>query len=257
MARIRLIHWHGVEGRERRARLASFGCQAEFDDLEGTALLRAVRATSPDACVIDLSRLPSHGREVAMTLRRSRATRDIPLVFVGGDPAKVAALQTLLPDATYTSWGRLKAALPRALRRPPSRPIVPPESVYAGKPVATKLGIQPGMRVSLLGAPAGIADTLAPLPPEVTLTAKVGPGCDLFLGFVRSRRELTTHLDAVGRDVTRQPVWCIWPKIASGVRSDLNGNVVREAGLAAGWVDYKVCSIDDTWSALAFKRRAR
>jgi hypothetical protein len=39
------------------------------------------------------------------------------------------------------------------------------------------------------------------------------------------------------------------------VKSDLDGNIVRTTGLAAGWVDYKVCSIDATWSGLAFKRR--
>ena len=50
-------------------------------------------------------------------------------------------------------------------------------------------------------------------------------------------------------------MWLIWPKKASGVKSDLDGNVVRNTGLAAGWVDFKVCSIDDTWSGLAFKRR--
>jgi len=32
---------------------------------------------------------------------------------------------------------------------------------------------------------------------------------------------------------------------------------VRESGLAAGLVDFKICSIDPTWSGLAFKRRAR
>ena len=47
----------------------------------------------------------------------------------------------------------------------------------------------------------------------------------------------------------------IWPKKASGVKSDLDGNIVRETGLSAGWVDFKVCSIDQTWSGLAFKRR--
>ena len=51
-----------------------------------------------------------------------------------------------------------------------------------------------------------------------------------------------------------RPLWMIWPKKASGVKSDLDGNVVRETGLAAGWVDFKVCSVDDTWSGLAFKR---
>ena len=50
-------------------------------------------------------------------------------------------------------------------------------------------------------------------------------------------------------------LWVAWPKKASKVASDLNQNVVREIGLAAGLVDYKVCSIDWTWSGLLFTRR--
>jgi len=30
---------------------------------------------------------------------------------------------------------------------------------------------------------------------------------------------------------------------------------VRAFGLAAGWVDFKISSIDDTWSGLCFARR--
>ena len=255
MARIRLIHWNGPEGRERRLRLASLGYTPEFDDLDGTLLLRAVRTQPPDACVIDLSRLPSHGRETALALRASKDTRHIPIVFVDGDPAKVAALKALLPDATYTTWGRLKTALPKALARPVAAPVVPPPSIYAGKPVADKLGVKAGMHVSVLNAPKGLQDTLAPLPSAVRLSAKSAAAADLFLVFVRSQRELAAQLATIGRDLDRQPVWLIWPKAASRVKTDLNGNIVRETGLAAGLVDYKVCSIDDTWSALAFKRR--
>ena len=50
-------------------------------------------------------------------------------------------------------------------------------------------------------------------------------------------------------------VWIASPKKASKVATDLNQNVVREVGLAAGLVDYKVCSIDSTWSGLLFTRR--
>lgn len=39
---------------------------------------------------------------------------------------------------------------------------------------------------------------------------------------------------------------------ASGVPTDLDENVVREIGLAAGLVDNKVCAIDETWSGLRF-----
>ena len=34
-------------------------------------------------------------------------------------------------------------------------------------------------------------------------------------------------------------------------------NHVREFGLAAEFVDYKICAIDDTWSGLLFARRRR
>lgn len=255
MARIRLIHWNGPEGRERRLRLASLGYDAQYDDLDGPALGRAMRASPPDAFVIDLSRRPSHGREVAMALRGRKDTRSLPLVFVDGDPAKVAALKTLLPDATYTTWARLETALPKALARPVANPVVPPSSIYSGKPTVEKLGVKAGMRVTALNAPRGMAETLSPLPAGVTLTATSGPATDLFLVFVRSQRELAAQLAVLRRDVTRQPVWLIWPKTASRVNTDLNGNIVRESGLAAGFVDYKVCSVDGTWSGLAFKRR--
>ena len=255
MPRIRLIHWDGPEGRERRVRLASLGYDALYDDLDGPALGRALRANPPDAFVIDLSRRPSHGREVAMSLRSRKDTRHIPLVFVDGDPVKVAAIRRLLPDASYTTWGRLKTALPRALARPVASPVVPPSSIYSGKPTIEKLGVKAGMRVAVLNAPKGIAETLSPLPAGVALTAKPGADTDIFLVFLRSQREMAAQLATLRRDVDRQTVWLIWPKTASRVATDLNGNIVRETGLAAGFVDYKVCSVDETWSGLAFKRR--
>jgi hypothetical protein len=255
MAKLRLIHWNGPEGRERKLRLASMGHHADFDDVDGPGLSRVLRASIPDAFVIDLSRLPSHGREVGMWLRSTKSTRHVPIVFVDGDPAKVAKLKQLLPDATYTSWSRLATTLPKALARPTTSPVVPPSSIYSGKPAVEKLGVKPGMQVCLANAPPGFADALTPTPAGVTYTARPTAGCDLFVVFIRSRRELAVALSKPLADVVRQTVWFAWPKKASGVNTDLDGNVVRESGLAAGWVDFKVCSIDDIWSGLAFKRR--
>jgi CheY-like chemotaxis protein len=255
MATVRLIHWNGPEGRERKLRLASLGHHADFDDVDGPGLMRVLRASTPDAYVIDLSRLPAHGREVAMWLRSTKSTRHIPIVFVDGDPAKVAKVKLLLPDAIYTTWSRLGTALPKALSRSPLNPVVPPSSIYTGRPVVDKLGVKAGMRVCLLNAPAGFADTLVPRPAGVTYTARPAPECHLFVVFVRSRREFAVHLSNLLTGIVRQTVWFAWPKKASGVRTDLDGNWVRESGLAAGWVDFKICAIDDTWSGLAFKRR--
>lgn len=255
MARVRLIHWNGPEGRERALRLASLGHHAEFHDYERLGLMRMLRANPPDAYVIDLSRMPSHGREVAMALRTYRDTRHVPLVFVDGDPEKVARLKTLLPDAVYTTWPRLKTALPKAIARPLARPIVPPSSIYTGRSVVEKLGVKAGMRVCVVAAPPEFGQLLRPVPKGAAFTARPSPDCDLFLVFVRSRREAALGFGSAARHVARQPLWMIWPKKTSGVRTDVDANVIRETGIAAGWVDYKVCSIDDTWSGYAFKRR--
>lgn len=130
------------------------------------------------------------------------------------------------------------------------------ERSYAHRPTFAKLGIKPGFRVVVLGAPKGFATSLS-APADVTFSAKEAPGADLFLCFVGSNGQLSARLATLPATIGDKTCWLIWPKKASGVATDLDGNIVREAGLAAGLVDYKVCSVDDTWSGLAFKKRAR
>lgn len=108
-----------------------------------------------------------------------------------------------------------------------------------------------------MGSPRGFADTLEPLPSGVSFTARPSPSCHLFVCFVGSSRELGANLARLGDAIDRQTLWIAWPKKASGVPTDLDGNVVRETGLASGWVDFKVCAVDSTWSGLAFKKRSR
>jgi len=256
MKTVRLIHFNEDEGLERRKQLEAFGFEAAYDFFEGqglTPVLRELRASPPDAVVIDLTRLPSHGREVARSLRGSKATRHVPIVFVDGEAEKVKTTKALLPDATYTTWGRAKAAIRKAIDKPVKNPINPGD-LMSGRPVVAKLGVKPGFKIALLASPKGFADALEPLPAKVTFTARPEADANMFIGFCRSDRELQAHLLSLGK-ADRQTLWLAWPKKASGVRSDVDGNVVRNTGLAAGWVDFKVCSIDDTWSGLAFKRR--
>lgn len=129
--------------------------------------------------------------------------------------------------------------------------------VPSTRPLAAKLGIKPGFAVCLLGPPPGFAALLAPLPEGVALSARPDPAADLFLAFVRHARELDLRLAQLDPLIDRQTLWLAWPKQAAQVPTDLNGNIVRETGLADGWVDYKVCAIDRTWSGLAFKRRRK
>ena len=252
---VRLIHWNEDEGLERQKQLEALGFEAAFDFGDGVFALRQIRSGPPDAVVIDLSRIPSHGREVANSLRSAKATRQLPIVFVDGEPEKVKKTKLLLPDATYTTWGRIKTALPKAIAKPLKNPIVPDHNAAWAKSAVEKLGVKPGFKLALLASPKGFVDSLKPWPAIVSFTARPESKVDIFLCFARSTRELHAHLLAIQGVTDRQTLWLIWPKKTSGVRSDLDGNVVRTTGLAAGWVDYKVCSIDDTWSGLAFKRR--
>jgi hypothetical protein len=254
--RVQLIHWNQAEARERAAWLEAAGFEVDCDLAAGPAFFRQLANDPPDAIVIDLGRLPSQGRDFGVGLRIQAGTRAIPLVFVGGRADKVAAVEALLPDATYTSWEDVVTAVSAAIDDPPVAPIVPASRMagYAGKPLPEKLGIKPGMAVSLASAPAGVSDLLGELPPAVRLQQK-SEDADLFLWFVRSGAELAAGMDRMAARAAKAPLWIAWPKRASGVTTDLTQNLVRQAGLAAGLVDYKICSVDDTWSALLFTQR--
>jgi hypothetical protein len=177
VSHLRLIHWNAAEARARSAQLRQLG----FTVCSGLPaipdLLRELSASPPAAIVIDLTRSPSHGRELGIALRQRKATRPIPLVFAGGAPEKVARVRGLLPDATFTEWDGIAPALRRAIANPVSQPVVHASAfaAYAGRPLVQRLGIKPKMRVALVAAPRGLRATLAPLPEGVRLTTGVGP----------------------------------------------------------------------------------
>jgi hypothetical protein len=41
-----------------------------------------------------------------------------------------------------------------------------------------------------------------------------------------------------------------WPKKLSKARTDMTEEVVRDTEVGSELADFKVCSVDDTWSAL-------
>jgi CheY-like chemotaxis protein len=256
MHQVRLIHWNAAEAEERAARLRLAGYDVDACPFD-RASLRAMREHPPDAVVIDLGRLPSQGRDVAMTLRKYATTRHTPLVFVGGPEDKVGRIRALLPDATYTAWDRIGDDLARAIAAPPEEPIVPdsPFDAYKGTPLPVKLGIAENAVVALVGAPDDFEGTLGDLPAGVVTHREPTDESDVTLWFVRSREELERDVARMGAYAGKGGLWIVWPKKASGVRSDLSQNVVRQTGLASGLVDFKICSVDATWSGLRFTRR--
>ena len=257
MPDVRLIHWNATEAQDRLGRLQALGYTVNTDLPPGPELFRQLRNDPPQAIVIDLSRLPSQGRDVALSIRSFAATRRVPLIFVEGDPAKLRGIKELLPDAVYTTWAAIGPDLERAIANPPAEPVKPSSvfAGYSGRPLPTKLGIKPQFVVALLKAPDDFLQTLGDLPAGVQWSTQADEESDLILWFVRAGRELAEGMPGLARIVQKSSLWIIWPKKASGVVSDVSEPAVRAAGLAQGLVDFKVAAIDATWSGLLFRRR--
>jgi hypothetical protein len=129
---------------------------------------------------------------------------------------------------------------------------------YSGTPLPRKLGIKPGARLALVGAPDSFDATLGELPEGVAVRRRLRGPVDVIVAFYVRRAELARRLGVL-RDSLEPAggLWIAWPKRASGVATDLDENVVRELGLAAGLVDNKVCAIDEVWSGLRLVYRLR
>jgi len=122
---------------------------------------------------------------------------------------------------------------------------------YSGTPLAKKLGINAGCKLFADGASADYASLLAPLPDDVTFVKKLTSSVDVIHLFTKSAAELDAKLRAwryaIKPDAT---VWISWPKKASKVPTDITEDVIREVALPLGFVDVKVCAVDETWSGL-------
>jgi CheY-like chemotaxis protein len=218
---------------------------------EGPPDLKALAADPPDAVVIDLDRRPSEGLVIGIHLRRQPATRHTPQVFAGGEPEKVDRVRAILHDARFSDWDGIGAILRTAIERPPSDPVVPDAMApYAGASLEQKLGLTGSARVRLVGAPGEFAE-------QIEAARQTDGDAELVILFVRSPGELSEELPQAMESVAEGgSLWVAWPKGGKGARGELTQLVVREQGMAAGWVDFKITALDDTWSALRFRQRS-
>jgi hypothetical protein len=118
-------------------------------------------------------------------------------------------------------------------------------------PLIEKLGYAAGEAVDTVDAPEWFLEYLrgngvhthAKLPTE-------------WLHMFMTRREQTEHfMRHLKFNEIQKGLWISWPKKGSGIHSDLTDQDLRDMLTAYDWVDVKVCSIDDAWSALKFVRR--
>ena len=129
---------------------------------------------------------------------------------------------------------------------------------YSATPLAKKLGLKNGFVISLVNPPAHYHSLFTDWPEDVMLSKKVTDKKDFIHYFATSAKDLQSHIALLKSELKPAGMlWVSWPKKSSGVTTEVNENLVREAGLNTGLVDIKVCAVDEVWSALKFVFRVK
>lgn len=127
----------------------------------------------------------------------------------------------------------------------------PKPAGYSGTPLAKKLGIVEGVTVVTRNAPDDYAALLDPVPSGVSFEEKVSQKTDVVHVFRSRKAELKKDLELFRSAVRSNcAVWVSWPKKASKVPTDITEDTIRELALPLGFVDIKVCAVNEVWSGL-------
>ena len=69
--------------------------------------------------------------------------------------------------------------------------------------------------------------------------------------FVTRRADLEKRLTGLRGQLDDAGIlWVSWPKKSAKVTTDVTEDTIREVALPLGFVDVKVCAVDETWSGL-------
>jgi len=122
---------------------------------------------------------------------------------------------------------------------------------YSGTPLVKKLGIKTHHKVYLQNAPANYLALLGKLPEDVLFLDNLSEKAEVIHIFVKSIAEMEAALfEFKDKIVPNGAIWVSWYKKASKIPTDVTEDVIREAALALGLVDVKVCAVDEKWSGL-------
>ena len=127
---------------------------------------------------------------------------------------------------------------------------------YSGTPLPQKLGIKPDTIIVAIDPPENYRKLLGQIPSGVNFaTRPVGKTKFVHL-FAKERRILQAHLQILRRKIADDAaIWVSWPKKSSGVPTDITEEVIRAVALPLGFVDIKVCAVDEIWSGLKLMLR--
>ena len=123
-------------------------------------------------------------------------------------------------------------------------------SGYSGTPLAKKLGIKEGFKISIINQPENYFQLFKDLPP-IKIVRDPKQKKNFIHYFVKEELQLVKDIYHLRNQIEQNGmIWISWPKKASKVTTDITEDVVRDIALKNGLVDIKVCAVDEIWSGL-------
>lgn len=120
---------------------------------------------------------------------------------------------------------------------------------YSGTPLAQKLGMK--TKATLINEPVGYRKLLGKAADDVEFSNRISERAEFVHIFTRDRSDLEKKLAILRRQIAETgTVWVSWPKKSAGIPTDVTEDVIRAVALPLGFVDVKVCAVDDAWSGL-------
>jgi len=250
--RVRLIHWNATEAEPLIALLKRAGHTVDYDAKFTSAMFKEIRTSPPDAMVIDLTRMPSHGRYVAFSMRQSPKTRQVPVVLVDGDPDKVAITKRQVPDMFFTTRAKLLTAIKAAQKQRLANPIAPGRLFsYHPRTAAQKMGIGKGARIGVIDGPRDYERVIGEVEEGVEFVEGAQAGCTVLVWFLHDPDAYLEMLPRMRAHLSKMRLWALWRKGGTTKEGAVTPLLIREAAKEFGMIDYKVCSVDKTWSGIA------
>jgi hypothetical protein len=122
---------------------------------------------------------------------------------------------------------------------------------YSPASLVQKLGIKPGSSLLPLRAPKHYLELVTPLPRDVRIVARLSGKTDIVHLFSTRRSDLERSLRSLRPRLKQDGVvWVSWPRKSAKVATDITEDTIREVALPLGFVDIKVCAVDELWSGL-------
>lgn len=122
---------------------------------------------------------------------------------------------------------------------------------YSGTPLVRKLGIRPNEQIIALNPPKHYPELLGELPDKAAIRNRLTSRAGFVHLFVTRRADLEQRLTSLRAKLDEAGIlWVSWPKKAAKVATDITEDTIREVALPLGFVDVKVCAVDEIWSGL-------